>query len=184
MVRRAFGILIATAIASAVMGFVLFEWRGIARAATGVVRIVERKLPDAEIRVTGIGHPPRRRVTPSQKRLLAQRAATVEAYRVLAATLNGISGYVVGGSGYIQVSGYIKGATVTQVREFPDGKVEMDLSLPVSLIGKGGGDKITWDKVIADINRKGYPVYYLRKPEKEISEEEWLEMIEKKEGGL
>lgn len=176
MVKKVF----STLIASAVMGFALSSGGGIAQAASGVVQVVEAKLPDAEISVTGTGYPPRRKVSPSQKRLLAKRAATVDAYRVLAATLNGVSGYIKGGGeGYLLVSGYIKGAAVTEIKEFADGKVEVKLSLPVTFVGKKVGEKITWDKIIADINKKGYEVYYLRKPKKQISEEEWLEITEK-----
>ena len=177
MIRRVFSILIAIAVLGIASGG---GGGGIAQAASGFVKIIERRLPDADISVTGIGFPPRRKGSPSQKRLLAKRAATVDAYRVLAATLNGVSGYIKGGGeGCIQISGYIKGAAVTEIREFADGKVEVNLSLPITFVGKKVGEKITWDKIIADINRKGYPVYYLRKPEKQISEKEWLEITEK-----
>ena len=177
MVKKVFSILRATTILGFAVGSISLS--GNAQTATVAdVRIVENKLPNAEITATGIGYPPRRRVSPAQKRLLAQRAATVDAYRILAGTLSGISGYIEGGrSGYIRVSGYIKGAAVIQVREFADGKIEVDLSLPVSLGGKEVTRGVAWDKIIADISKKGYSVYYLRLPERKISEEEWLELM-------
>lgn len=177
MVKRTFSILAATIV---VLGVAFLE-KGNAQTSIGVVRVVERKLPKAEVMATGIGYPPRRGLSLAQKRLLAQRAATVDAYRVLAGTLSNISGCVVEGSGYIQVSGYIKGASVTQVREYADGKVEVDLTVPVNLRGRAIRGKTVWDRTIADINKRGYPIYYLKQPKEQISEEEWLEII-KKEG--
>lgn len=172
MVKKVFSILIA----NAVLGLVLSRGGGLAQAASGVVRVLEDKLPKAEITATGIGYPPKRKISVAQKRLLAKRAATIDAYRTLAATVRGVEGYIIKGSGYIQTSGYIGGVSVTQVREFADGKVEVDLSLPVSFVGYEAGGKVTWDKTIANIGKKGYPVYYLKQPKREISEEEWLEL--------
>lgn len=179
MFRKAFNILVVTVV---ILGIV-FCGKGNTQAAAGVIKIIEQKLPKLQIVATGIGYPPRRKVTLAQKRLLAQRAATVDAYRTLASTLNGISGYIIKGTGNIHVSGYVQGANISQVREFADGKVEVDLSYPVSLKGKEGGNRIILNKVVTDISKKGYPVYHVKPLKKEITEEEWLELIEK-EGEL
>lgn len=146
----------------------------------GVISVVKEKLPGASIKVTGIGYPPRRNISFTQKRLLAERAAVIDAYRVMAITLRGVSGYVTNGSGYIQTSGFIRGAEVLDKRYYINGKVEVDLELPVNFLVKGVNERVNWDNIIGDISRRGYPVYYTEKQVKPITEEEWLELQSKK----
>lgn len=94
------------------------------------------KAQAAWLLVTGKGYPPRKEISETRKRLLARRAAVVDAYRLLAEKLSGIPECIVGSSGYKRTRGFIKGAEVKGVRYFPDGKVEVDLIL---LLEKGGG---------------------------------------------
>lgn len=145
----------------------------------GEIEIVESALPEAHIKVIGKGYPPRYGKSRTGARLLAKRAAMVDAYRVLASTLNGINGCVSGGSGYFTVSGYIQGAEVKEVRYYKDGRTEVVLILPVSLSNRYKSGSITWDAVIEDISTKGYNVYYPDKKVKQISESEWIQMIGK-----
>lgn len=163
-----------------IIGFAMLGlvWGGAGRAQsiTGAIRVVEKELPLARIEVTGKGYPPKRDISEIKKRLLAKRAATVDAYRVMSAILNGVSGYIAGGAGYIQTSGFIKGAEISNLRYFANGKVEVDLVLPVNFLVKGVNKNIDWDSIVRDISRKGYPVYYIEKPVRQISEEEWLEI--------
>lgn len=86
--------------------------------------------------VTGKGYPPRREISEPRKRLLARRAAVLDAYRLLAVRLTSTSECIIGGTGYRHIRGFIKGAEIKDVRYFPDGKVEVDLVLSLE---KGGG---------------------------------------------
>lgn len=160
----------------AVLGLVLMCGVNKAQAGTGMISVVREELPSAKIVVTGKGYSPNRDISPTQKRLLAQRAATVDAYRVLASTVKGISGYVVDGNGYVVTSGFVRGAELSNVRYFANGKVEVDLLLPVSLYSGKNIGKADWDTVIGNISRRGYSVCYTERPVKQIGEQEWLEM--------
>lgn len=82
--------------------------------------------------VTGKGYPPKREISETRRRLLARRAAVVDAYRLLAEKVSGMPEYPICGSGYRHIRGSIKGAEIKDVRYFPDGKVEVDLVLLVS----------------------------------------------------
>lgn len=142
-------------------------------AETGIISVEERDLPRASIFATGKGFPPERDISATRKKLLTKRAATLDAYRILAATLKGVSGYIADGNGYIQTSGYIRGAEVSNVRYFTDGKVEVDLILPVNFRTAGSKD---WNSIMSDISGRGYPVCYSEGQAKQITEEEWLKL--------
>ncbi len=144
------------------------------------VEIVQDQLPAAQLVVTGKGYSPVQLKSSAKGRLLAQRAATVDAYRTLGATLNGVSGYLERGQGYLRTSGYVRGAQVVQIRHYPDGKAEVDLTLPINLKGRRARGRTTWERVINDISGRGCQVYYLEKPKVQITEEEWVEIVEKK----
>lgn len=101
----------------------------------GLICVEADKAQAAWILVTGKGYPPRREISEPRKRLLARRAAVVDAYRLLTVRLNSASECIVGGTGHRHISGFIKGAEIKDVRYFPDGKVEVDMVLPL----KGGG---------------------------------------------
>lgn len=162
-----------------VVACLVFSCADKAHAGLGVVSVVKEELPSAKIVVTGKGYPSRRDISPVQKRLLAQRAATIDAYRVLASTVRGVSGYISDGSGYIQTSGFVRGAEVADMRYFANGKVEVDLMLPVKLSGGMPGGKTDWDTVVASISRRGYSVCYSEKSAKQITEQEWMELRSK-----
>jgi hypothetical protein len=73
-------------------------------------------------------------------------------------------------------SGFVKGAEVSDVRYFANGKVEVCLVLPVGLASNKQRENINWDAIVFDIAESGYPVYYSEKPVRQISEEEWQKM--------
>lgn len=163
----------------AVLSLVLVLAEGKAQAGAGIINVVEKELPAAYVIATGKGYPPRKDLSPAQKRLLAQRAATIDAYRSLSSTIRGVSGYIVNGTGCITTSGFVRGAELSSVRYFPNGKVEVDLTLPVNISGNRTIAKIDWDSVVANISRRGYPVCYTERPVQQISEEEWIQMRSK-----
>lgn len=160
----------------AVLSLVCMSVGDKAQAGTGIINIVERELPAAHVIATGKGYPPRKDLSPVQKRLLAQRAATIDAYRAMSSTIRGVSGYIVNGTGYVTTSGFVRGAELSNARYFPNGKVEVDLTLPVNISGDRITAKVDWDSVIANISKRGYPVCYTERPVQQISEEEWMQM--------
>ncbi|MBM3888420.1 MAG: hypothetical protein FJ388_04765 [Verrucomicrobia bacterium] len=83
------------------------------------------------IRVTGVGLAPRAGGNRGQMRLMAERAAIVTGYRNLALALGQGTQVVADGSRYISASGYIQGAHIVQTRYYPDGRVEVDMTLAV-----------------------------------------------------
>lgn len=96
------------------------------------------------LRVTGSGAPPDRG-SEAQKKLMAKRAATTDAYRQLAEAVNGVQvfsqttvrNFVTESDVVrIQVSAVIRGAQpVGQARYLADGSVEVDVEMP--LFGSG-----------------------------------------------
>ncbi|PIQ28657.1 hypothetical protein COW36_12205 [bacterium (Candidatus Blackallbacteria) CG17_big_fil_post_rev_8_21_14_2_50_48_46] len=91
------------------------------------------------ITVTGSGAPPENGSS-AQKRLMAKRAATADAYRQLAEIVNGVQvdsetivkNYVTESDTVrLKVSALIKAAPVGKERYLSDGSVEVDLSMPM-----------------------------------------------------
>jgi hypothetical protein len=168
----------ALRIAIAVLG-VICCGATLAYSAAGTVKIIQQDLPNANVIAVGKGYVPSKQISNPQKRLLAQRAATVDAYRALASAINGISGYVANGTGYLNTSGYVKGAQVQDVRYYTSGKVEVEVVAPVVLNSRTVQGKVSWDATVDGIAKEGYPIYYSERPAKQISEEEWLVMAGK-----
>jgi hypothetical protein len=80
--------------------------------------------------VVGIGRPPATAQHPSQARLLAERAAVVDAYGTAARVLSGaIPQADAGLEGY---SVFFRGARVVQSDAMPDGSVNVRLEIPLS----------------------------------------------------
>lgn len=80
--------------------------------------------------VTGSGRPPIAVQHPAQARLLAERAAIVEAYGVAARLLSeAISPGISGGDAY---SVFFRGGTVRRSHVASDGSVSVEIELPIS----------------------------------------------------
>ena len=126
------------------------------------------------LKVTGKGSSPYRARRRVQARLLARRAATVEAYKRLTEILGTFSSYLVEGSGYIQADGFIKGAEVSGVRYLSCRRCEVDLMLPVCL--KRGAERRIQGAGYT-VLRDGIPLEY---HPREITEEEWMRLIEER----
>lgn len=121
-----------------------------------------------KIRVVGTGKPPvSSYYGKSQKRLMARRAAIIDAYRNLARTLAGFSGRAIK-SGNIKSNGYIVGARCVETRYYKDGTVQIILEMPgisKKRVCKREGIKVYNDELVS-IDRKTFAV----------SEQEWLGM--------
>jgi hypothetical protein len=123
------------------------------------------------IRVTGVGLPPHIYATRRQLHLLAERAAVISAYRNLALALGQGTQVVANGSRYITASGYVQGAQIAQTRYYPDGRVEVDMTLAVE-----------HPPAAPAIESPSPPCQAPQKVESQkrrISEKEWLELYSK-----
>jgi hypothetical protein len=119
------------------------------------------------IRVTGVGLSGRA-AAPGQARLMAERAAVLDAYRNLALALGQGSQMVTEGRRYITASGYVVGAEIVQTRYYPGGRVEVDMTLPVRHPPSA--------PPIEPPPRPGEPPQLVEKQKREISEDEWLKL--------
>ncbi|MBI5688360.1 MAG: hypothetical protein HZC54_25085 [Verrucomicrobia bacterium] len=120
------------------------------------------------IRVTGVGLPPRIHATRAQQNLMTERAAVVSAYRNLALALGQGSQVVGDGSRYLTLSGYVQGAQIAQTRYYPDGRVEVDMTLAVEHPPSA--------PAIAPPPPPRQPPQKVETQKRQISEKEWLEI--------
>ena len=124
-----------------------------------------------KIRVVGTGKPSASSYYgKSQKKLMARRAAIVDAYKNLTRALSDFSGRVVR-SGSIKSNGYIVGARCVETRYYKDGTVQVILEMPgirKKRVCKGEGIKVYNGELIL-IDREAFV----------INEQEWLGMIPK-----
>lgn len=86
---------------------------------------------NGRLRVTGRGRAPERAMSKPQLRLMAKRAAMVEAYKNMVVALGEVRSSVVGGTGHETVRGFVKGIELTETRYYENGDVEVDIELVV-----------------------------------------------------
>lgn len=85
----------------------------------------------SRVKATGRGRAPKRAGSDAQLRLMARRAAVVEAYKNAAKTLGQARSTVAAGTGSETVSGFIRGVELTETRYYRDGDVEVDVEFMV-----------------------------------------------------
>lgn len=101
----------------------------------------EEEWEDLIISATGKGVPPADITDPAQRRVMAERAAYLDAVRLLGENIKGV--YINSNTTVkdfvtqndeirAKFDGWIKGAKKTMVRELPDGTVEVDVEMPLS----------------------------------------------------
>ncbi|MCX7765096.1 MAG: LPP20 family lipoprotein [Candidatus Sumerlaeia bacterium] len=101
----------------------------------------EEEWEDLIISATGKGVPPADITDPAQRRIMAERAAYLDAVRLLGENIKGV--YINSNTTVkdfvtqndeirAKFEGWIKGAKKTMVRELPDGTVEVDVEMPLS----------------------------------------------------
>lgn len=83
------------------------------------------------LKTTGRGRMPRRAGSEAQLRLMAKRAAVVEAYKNVARDLGQARSIVAGGTGSETVCGFIRGVELIETRYYRDGDVEVDVEFTV-----------------------------------------------------
>ncbi|MDP3980254.1 MAG: hypothetical protein Q8Q33_02445 [Chlamydiota bacterium] len=122
------------------------------------------------IEATGIGFAQQNR-SPSQSKLMAERAAKVRAYRNLAQALQRTRPILSDQSNVIQGSGYVRGAKVIEKRYLPDGKVMVRMAIDTRYIPEPNEPCRSF---LAKYTRSwGYQVYMVSHEIEDVGEEEW-----------
>ncbi len=126
------------------------------------------------LHTTGVGQEPKRSLSSVQKRLLAKRAATVNGYRNLLRANTHFPEespqfpFVVE-----EVSGFLKGVEVEQTRFFSDGRVEVDMRVPLT----GTVTSFEQFKEFFVIQSIPVPVYEVKTEKKYITKEEYEQLF-------
>ncbi len=130
------------------------------------------------IRASGVGLEPAG-YSGAQARLMARRAAVVDGYRKLAAMRGRVWGSFTGRTYHESVDDFIKGAAVVETRYYYDGRVEVDMELPVdaSAIGGAAGPA----RIRETLSGAGIDVVEVEPERRRITREEWEELFKKRQ---
>lgn len=130
------------------------------------------------IRASGVGLEPAGR-SGAQARLMARRAAIVDGYRKLGAMRGRVLGSFTGKTYHESASDFIRGAAVVETRYYYDGRVEVDMELPVAP-GEVGG-RATAERIRETLVRSGITVVEVEPERRRITREEWEELFRKRQ---
>lgn len=130
------------------------------------------------IRASGVGLEPAGR-SGAQARLMARRAAIVDGYRKLGAMRGRVLGSFTGKTYHESASDFIRGAVVVETRYYYDGRVEVDMELPVAP-GEVGG-RATAERIRETLVRSGITVVEVEPERRRITREEWEELFRKRQ---
>jgi len=123
---------------------------------------------------TGRGHPPASPGSKAKQRLMAKRAAMLEAYKNMVKQTGGVTSRPAGGTGYERAAGFLKGARLVETRYYQNGEVEVDIELPGTLCRK-------WEMFSAapeeDREEHNAELISGEKGGGKISETEWHEVL-------
>ena len=120
----------------------------------------------------GIGKAPRGR-SRAQARLLAERAAKVQAYRNLLKAVDRLNPILVNGAGLVSQTGYIRGAKFVEKQYRPSGEVEVKAVLDVSFMNQDMPCSVWMERKIVST---GYSVVIVETQDREITERDWIEL--------
>lgn len=131
------------------------------------------------IRATGEGlQPPGQAAT--QARLMARRAAIVDGYRKLATMRGKVVSSITGKDYYESASAFIKGAEVIETRYYYDGRVEVDMELPVTVGGAPTRD-MSPESLGQTLRESGVAVVEVEPERRRITKEEWKQLFMKRQ---
>ena len=126
------------------------------------------------IMVTGKGNfPAINGISETQAKLLAKRSAIAGAYKKLVSVVNDIPAEFFPKERYLFKGGYIQGARLIETRYCGDGCVEVDVNLVVAL------DTLFAEKFEREMRLLGYEVVEYDTCGREITKEQWEELIDK-----
>jgi hypothetical protein len=129
------------------------------------------------IKVTGKGLPPEvTTISVEQGRILARRAAVLDAYRNLLRLVEEVTPYLYGGNETIVFEGFVKGAHITGTRYFEDGAVEVMLELPVTFLPEVRGYLKEKPKLLPEST--GVRIIDFDQQVYEVDEAEWKTIVE------
>lgn len=123
---------------------------------------------------TGRGRQPWRSANKAQARLMAKRAAMVEAYKNMAGMLGMADSRPKDGAGTERVKGFIRGARLREARYYADGDVEVDIEMepPAGGLREGSSESATRKTRLTDAE-----LLFVEKGGGTISEAEWRELL-------
>lgn len=155
-----------------VVGAANLGWGASKKGADTVTIQYDPRVKTSTLRSVGVGHPPEGRIySAAQRRLLAKRAATVMAYRDLLKASQTVHPLLPVGQGIEVVSGYLQGAQEVETRYYSNGRVEVEMVLPLGSVA----DSYEGTRVI--FSKTTYPVCEIDRGAREISKEEYEELF-------
>ncbi|MCX6356845.1 MAG: hypothetical protein NT045_03050 [Candidatus Aureabacteria bacterium] len=118
-----------------VNSYMMAAFFALAAAATGSRPCIAQSIPASPravepVIVTGRGKAPPYRESKAKQRLMARRAAMLEAYKNVAKVVGRTEGDVRRGTGTERVEGFVVGARLIETRYYGNGDAEVDLELP------------------------------------------------------
>jgi hypothetical protein len=129
-----------------------------------------------QVVATGRGRQPWRSANKAQAKLLAKRAAMVEAYKNMAGMLGMSDSRPREGTGTEHVEGFIRGARLRETRYYINGDVEVDIemAIPTGSVGEGSSESAAQKAQVKDAE-----LLFVEKGGGTISESEWRELLSK-----
>ena len=157
----------------------LFEGTGVARAEDGKQIFltidedaVQQRPCSAILEATGVGKAPRGR-SPAQARLLAERAAKVQAYRNLIRSVDRLSPLIQGEAGIVASTGFIHGVKVVEKIYLPGGRVKIRMIMNLNFANTETACD-AW--IMEKIKMYNIPVFRVDRKIVEVSERDWIEL--------
>lgn len=125
---------------------------------------------------TGRGRQPWRSANKAQARLMAKRAAMVEAYKNMAGMLGMSDSQPKEGTGTERVKGFIRGARLKEARYYANGDVEVDIEMdsPAGSLREGSPESAARKTQATEAE-----LLSVEKGGGTISESEWRELLSK-----
>ncbi|MCH7505118.1 hypothetical protein IID04_05765 [PVC group bacterium] len=107
---------------------------------------------------------------PTQEKLMAKRAAMLDAYRKLSGGLRSISSHIQNGNTVLEQSGFIKGAKIMRYNILQNNYFEVELAVPITFMDSVSPAKIEKMAVV-------YPKPFNQNQGEPIDRDEWVHIM-------